>query len=431
MRIAFGFDIFYPETNGVITATINLAKNLIQMGHEVYFFVPADKDFKDDLIENGIHIIHVKALPTFIYKGIKVLPVQGWYLQRYFRKYKFDIVHNTSPWLVGQALNHAARRMHTPVLATHHTLIDNPIYIKYALKSKTLAYAARKPIWTIVFHPFFRLVWMVTAPNKETCENVKAHVPNLDVRYVSNGIDVSRFDDLNNERPLPPSVPQDWINRNTFVYVGRLGYEKAIDVVIDAMAYVIKTHPEAKLLIIGQGPAEEDLKDTISKLGLQDNICMTGMIPNQVLIGSKLLKKVNSFVTASLSENQAMTVIEALCSGTPVICADVYNMTTLVSPEAGWYFTPSESKSLADTMCHVLENPEERDQKAIEAKKNILRFDGRAVARQFVEIYNELLEMKENNFYVAKGKKKADYYGRIYAKQDGNEKKKADREIKS
>ena len=38
MRIAFGFDIFYPESNGVITTTINLANNLIEMGHEVYFF---------------------------------------------------------------------------------------------------------------------------------------------------------------------------------------------------------------------------------------------------------------------------------------------------------------------------------------------------------------------------------------------------------
>ena len=57
MRIAFGFDIFYPETNGVITTTINLANNLVDMGHEVYFFVPHDKKFTDNVIENNIHII--------------------------------------------------------------------------------------------------------------------------------------------------------------------------------------------------------------------------------------------------------------------------------------------------------------------------------------------------------------------------------------
>ena len=142
MRIAFGFDIFYPETNGVITATINLANNLIAMGHEVYFFVPKEHKFNENTIEKGIHIIHVKNVPAWIYKGLKLFPIQGWYLQKYFKKYHFDIVHNTSPWLMGQALNHTARRYHVPVVATHHTLIDQPTYIKYALKIDALANAA-------------------------------------------------------------------------------------------------------------------------------------------------------------------------------------------------------------------------------------------------------------------------------------------------
>ena len=104
MRIAFGFDIFYPESNGVITTTINLANNLIEMGHEVYFFVPADRGFRETTIEKGIHIIRVKALPSFIYKGIKLLPIQSWYLRKYFMKYKFDVIHDTSPWLICQAM---------------------------------------------------------------------------------------------------------------------------------------------------------------------------------------------------------------------------------------------------------------------------------------------------------------------------------------
>ena len=61
MHIAFGFDIFYPETNGVITATVNLAKNLIEQGNEVWFFVPKDKGFKETTIENGINIVRVRS----------------------------------------------------------------------------------------------------------------------------------------------------------------------------------------------------------------------------------------------------------------------------------------------------------------------------------------------------------------------------------
>ncbi len=406
MRIAFGFDIFYPESNGVITTTINLANNLIDMGHEVYFFVPSDRGFKDDVIENGIHIIHVKALPTFIYKGIKLLPVQSWYLRKYFMKYKFDIVHDTSPWLICQAMNHAARKMHIPVLATHHTLIDNPIYIKYALKSQTLAEAAQKPIWSVVFNPFFRLVWMVTAPNKETCNTLRNHVPGIEVRYVSNGLDIEKFEQPDMGIRIP-QIPDSWITRDTFLFVGRLGFEKAIDVTLEGFAKAVAQRPSMRLIIIGDGPAHKELLSQAEKLGIEDKTLFTGKVDNHILINSGILKKVNAFVTSSLSENQAITVIEAICSGCPVICPDVFNMKEIVKPDSGWYFNGEDSDSLAQTMVHVYDNPSERDEKGANAMNYRELYDGRKVAEQFVAIYKELLDMKRNGFYVYEGEKKA------------------------
>ena len=406
MRIAFGFDIFYPESNGVITTTINLANNLINMGHEVYFFVPEDKDFKDDVIENGIRIIRVKALPTFIYKGIKLLPVQSWYLRKYFEKYRFDVIHDTSPWLICQAMNHAARRMHIPVLATHHTLIDNPIYIKYALKSQTLAEAAQKPIWSVVFNPFFRLVWMVTAPNRETVKTVKDHVDGIDVRYVSNGIDISQFDTDGVYHQIR-EIPDGWVGRNTFLFVGRLGFEKAIDITLEGFAKAAALRPEIKLIVIGDGPAHRELMEIAKELRISDKVLFTGKIDNHILIHSNILKNVNSFVTSSLSENQAITVIEAICSGCPVICPDVFNMREIVKDDAGWYFEGNDADSLAQRLVHVIDNPAERDEKGQAAAKYRELYDGKKVAKQFEAIYRELLEMKKNGFYVYDGQKKA------------------------
>ncbi len=410
MRIAFGFDIFYPETNGVITTTINLANNLIAMGHQVWFFVPKDKNFKANTIENGIHIVHVKSIPAWIYKGIKLLPIAGWYLLPYLMKYRIDIVHNTSPWLVGMALNHSARRLHIPTIATHHTLIDNPIYIKYALKSKKLAYAAQDAIWTVVFGPFYKLTWMATAPNRHTCEQIRERIPYLDVRYVSNGIDISRFDDSKPELPLPSSIKPEWLGKRTLLYIGRLGYEKAIDVAIKAFAICLKKNPDAHFIIVGQGPAEKALRHLEDELELNGHIHMTGMIPNDELIGSRVLTKVAAFVTASLSENQAMTVIEALCAGAPVIAADVENMRTLFTEKQGWFFEGGNEEDLADKMDYVINHTDERDEKAIEAKKSLEHFDGRAIAKQFELLYKELIAKKKAGFYVPGGEKRAKKY---------------------
>lgn len=410
MHIAFGFDIFYPETNGVITSTINLARNLIDLGHKVWFFVPDNKGFQEDVIENGIQIVRIKSMPSGIYKGMKIIPVFGWYLCPYLKKYKIDIVHNTSPWLMGMSLNHAARRLHIPSIATHHTLIDNPIYIKYALKSETLSYAAQDAIWKVVFNPFYKLTWIATAPNKATCRQVADKFPGLDVRYISNGIDIARFDDNRPILPLPEAISEKWLGPNTLLYVGRLGYEKAIDVTFDAFSICLKHNPNAKLIIVGRGPAEEMLRRQIKKLGIEDSVLMTGLIPNDQIIGSRLLKKVAAFVTASLSENQAITVIEALCSGAPVICANVENMTTLVHPDQGWYFRGGDVYDLASKMEEAINNTELQKQKAINASKSRILFDGKEVAKEFLKTYQDLLSMKAAGFYVAKGKEKAERY---------------------
>ena len=418
MRIAFGFDIFYPETNGVITATINLANNLIDMGHEVYFFVPKDKKFDKKVIEKGIHIIRVSNIPAWIYKGLKIFPIHGWYLQKYFFKYHFDIVHNTSPWMMGMALNHAARRFHVPSIATHHTLIDNPIYIKYALKSESLANAATDAIWSIVFKPFYRLTWMATAPNPETVAQVQGKFPNMPVRYVSNGIDVDRFKHEEDLCPVPSCIPESFIGKKTLLFVGRLGYEKAIDVTLLAFAKTLEKDPEAKLILIGRGPAEDELKKIVKEKKIENSVLFTGLIQNDEIIGSRILNKVAAFVTASLSENQAMTVIEALCSGAPVLCADVENMTNLVSPEQGWYFEGGNVNDLAEKMHYVLNHPEEAKEKGINARKSIDKYDGRNVAKEFLALYEELLEKKENGYYAPDGEKKAEYYMKKYAKMN-------------
>ena len=137
---------------------------------------------------------------------------------------------------------------------------------------------------------------------------------------------------------------------------------------------------------------------------------MTGMIPNDELIGSRVLTKVAAFITASLSENQAMTVIEALCAGAPVIAADVENMRTLFTEKQGWFFEGGNEEDLADKMDYVINHTDERDEKAIEAKKSLEHFDGRAIAKQFELLYKELIDKKKAGFYVPGGEKRAKKY---------------------
>ncbi|MGD1816352.1 MAG: glycosyltransferase [Pleomorphochaeta sp.] len=400
MKIAFCFDIFYPENNGVITSTINLARNLIDMGHEAVFFVPNEKEFQDSVIENGIEIVHVKAVDSYIYKGLKLLPFNSWYLNRTFVKYNVDVVHATSPWLVCVLLGRCARRNQVPFLYTHHTLINNPDYINYALKSPKLSNSATNAIWKVVFNPFFKLTWEITAPSKNTCKELKEHVPsNMPVKYISNGIDISAFLQEKTEK-IPQRILDFGLGDKTFLYIGRLGYEKSIDVLLDGFMLFQGTHKDAKLVIIGKGPAQKDLEEQIHKNKLEKNVLLAGYVSHEEIIRSELLNKINSFVTASLSENQSMTIIEALCAGVSIICPDVPNMTDLADESCAFHFKGGDKLALANVFSKAFENLDLVKQKRIEAKKNITRFDGKNVAKQFLEEYEALLERKKNGFFI-------------------------------
>ena len=410
MKIAFGIEIFYPETNGVITATINLANNLIKLGHEVYFFVTKNKGFDEEIIEDGIHIVRLNNIPSGIYKGLKIVPVYGWFLMPKLARLGIDIVHNTTPWLVGRALCHGARRLHLPSIATHHTLLDDPTNIEYILKSKKLSSVAQNIAWKIVFDPFYKLTWLTTAPSEHTCAQIRSKIPTMDTRFISNGIDISRFDETKPELPLPEAIKPEWLGRNTFIYVGRLGNEKRLDETVKAFIKVWKKHPETQLIVIGRGPSDQELKAIVKENNAESAVRFTGLIPNDQIILSRLLERNCAFVTASLSENQSMTIIESLCSGLPTITADVPNMTCLATDEMGWTFEPKNIDDMADKMEYALTHPEERDRKAIAAKEGKARFDGMAVAKQFEAVYKELFEWKEKGFYSPGGEKRAKKY---------------------
>ncbi|MGN1163354.1 MAG: glycosyltransferase [Candidatus Ornithospirochaeta sp.] len=397
MKIGFVLEIFYPERNGIITTTINLARNLIDKGHQVWFFVPESKGFAERIIENGIHIHYIKGIPVPLYKGMRIATEGYPSITEAVRDIGIDILHGCTPGFLGRTMNHVANMCDIPILATHHTLIDEPQYIKYVVRTDFLVSPASKIVWNEIYRPYFRKVWIATAPAEHTCQSLRDHFADLDVRFISNGIDMTKFEKNGEEYPIPSKIPSSWVGKKTFIYVGRLGFEKSVDQIFNAFPRVLESIPDAKLICIGGGPADEMLRGIIKEKKLEDSIVMTGLVPNEEIIGSGILNKCGAFVTASTTENQAMTVIEALCSGLPVVCADVPNMTAIVGEDMGWFFRGGDETDLADTMVKALSDGT-MGEKAKNAFSSRCRFDGRLVADSFISVYKELLEKKASGW---------------------------------
>ena len=99
--------------------------------------------------------------------------------------------------------------------------------------------------------------------------------------------------------------------------LSRVSYEKNIQAVLAALPDVLKEEQNVKLVVAGDGPYLENLKEQASYLQIQDSVIFTGMIaPSETAL---YYKAADFFISASTSETQGLTYLESLASKTPVI----------------------------------------------------------------------------------------------------------------
>ena len=99
--------------------------------------------------------------------------------------------------------------------------------------------------------------------------------------------------------------------------LSRISYEKNIQAILAALPSVLEEEEKVRLVVAGAGPYLEDLKSQTAKLGIEDKVIFTGMIaPSETAL---YYKAADFFISASTSETQGLTYLEALASGTPVI----------------------------------------------------------------------------------------------------------------
>ena len=136
-------------------------------------------------------------------------------------------------------------------------------------------------------------------------------------------------------------------NDKVMIFVGRIGREKSIDILIKGLPALIKKHAAIKLLLIGGGPAVEELKKLARALSVENHVIFCGYIPWQMI--PLAYKSSDVFVNASTSETQGLVTVEAMASGLPVIVRnDVVNLEIINNGKDGLVFeqTPEFSEKV-------------------------------------------------------------------------------------
>jgi glycosyltransferase involved in cell wall biosynthesis len=388
MRIAFFLEIFYPEINGVLTATLDLAKNLKALGHHVLLVVPKAKESAAIREIDGMEVFKVPSISNYMYPGLRANNPWSRAVRKKIRKDKIDILHTTGPGTMCYAAISCGRKYGIPLVQTFHTMLNEDTYLLYLVRFRRLLPFGRFVAWRYM-GMFIKKSDLITAPSRFVYEELKKRYPGKTVCHISNGIDFSSFQNFPSREEFSRRYP--FYTGKTFVFVGRVGLEKSIDVLIRSFAAALKENPEIRLIIVGDGPSRGDMTALAAEKGAGGAIFFLGKIPHAELLASGILQYGRAFVTASVTENQPMTVIEASCCGLPLIAADVEGMRELTSGNA-LLFPPGDEAALTknilalasdEDLCRRLQSASQTDSR---------RFDGENVARQFEREYEKLLE---------------------------------------
>lgn len=330
MKVGLFTDVYPPYVNGVSTSVLMLKRSLENLGHEV-FVVTVNNENLHYKYEEGGKVIKIPGLPLGIYD----YRISGIYPLRAInkiKKWKLDVIHSHTEFGVGTFARILSKQLEIPLVHTYHTMYED--YIYYITKGYFDG-ASKKILEYLTLFYCDQTISELVVPTKKTYDLFKEkYKVNRNVHIVPTGIEVEKFYAENfKQKDITELKAKVGLKKEDFVlmFVGRIASEKNIEFLLDAQKDLIKKYSNIKLLVVGDGPDLEKHKKEVQSSKLKDNVIFTGKVPLAEVALYYQLGDV--FVTASKTETQGLTVIEAMASSMPVVCIEDESFMNTVIPD--------------------------------------------------------------------------------------------------
>ncbi len=405
LRIGIMTDTYLPIANGVTHMVSLLARQLAAWGHEPHIFTFAPTtDLRMapegllahpphllrvpprvlDNAEKGVYVHHAPALPLFNSGYFLGMRYPLW-MKQMLRE--MDLIHVHHPFISGRlALRIALPEQ--PLIFTNQTRYD--IYSHYV--QRVVPFVPTEAVGERLTRraaQFANRCDAVIAPSASLAEVLGTWGVSTPVEVIPNGIELERFHRAAREsaaKKASPEYSQSSATRNpVIVYLGRLAPEKNCETLLDAFALAHREVPAARLVLIGDGPAETDLQRHAATLGLEDCVTFRGALPYDDV--PLALAECDLFASASFSEVHPLTFIEAMAAGLPCVGTTSPGVVdTVVDGRNGWLAAP-QADALAHALVQALANPEERARRAANALEDSRPYAIETTAHRVLDLY--------------------------------------------
>lgn len=380
MKVLLASDWYTPAINGVVTSVANLKKGLEARGHQVRVLTLSTtrRSYREGDVT---YIGSISA--EHIYPGARLRADLGSSLIKDLEEWGPEVVHTNCEFSTFLTAKGIAARCGAPLVHTYHTVYED--YTHYFSHSRRVG---RR-----VVRRFSRIIAARTdciiVPTEKVRRLLEGYGAKVPLYVIPTGVDMhcgaeELHSDIEEKRRMELrkklKVPEE---NSLILYLGRLAREKNCEELIRAMAF-LKNRP-LTLMIAGGGPCGESLKNLARSLGLGSSVIFTGMIPPSEVSG--YYKAADLFVSASTSETQGLTYMEALCSGLPLLCRrDDCLQDVVMDGKNGWLYDSCEE------LCSRLASFMDAPALSSDLRRNALETGRRYTVEAFAESVEKVYE---------------------------------------
>ncbi len=387
MRIGLFTDTYPPFINGVSTSIAMLKSALCKLGHEVYV-VTVNPDNMSYDFDSDEHIIRLPGIPVGIYdyRLTGIYPLKA---INKIKEWNLDIIHSHTEFGVGTFARIMAKQLDIPIVHTYHTMYED--YVHYITKGYFDA-ASKKALEYFTKFYCDKTVTELIVPTKKTYDLFKKKYEyDRNIHIVPTGIEVERFYKENNSDIKTEEIRNKYnIKKDDFVvlFVGRLASEKNVTFLINNQEELIKHNNNCKLLIIGDGPDSDDFKSLANTLGIADNVIFTGKIPWDNI--HEYYQVASIFVSASHTETQGLTLLEAMAASIPVVALDDEAFRDVVVNDSNGYLFKDEQQYV-NYIIKLMDNKTTYNRLSHQARINGETHSSKYYAENVLEVYYKAL----------------------------------------
>jgi len=332
------------------------AKELSRRGHQIHVICQKVAGLKNDMrLDGDVSVIELPptihydaGLPPSIKHNLLFLMAAALFGVKIVRDKGIDIIHSNSytPIFAGVII---ALLTHRPHIATIHDIFSVPgkrywrLWSQQSGVSRVSEFLGRFTERMAV-NAFKTVIHTVSETSKQDIFSLGTGNP---VVVIPNAIDLSLYEKPNGCRGSNVKV----------IFIGRHVFYKNLDVVLEAFPKVVEAFPDAKLVVVGDGPMKAVWMRRANRLGLGERVDFRGYVSHEEKL--QLLSESTALVLPSLVEGFGIVILEAFAMKRPVLVSNLPPMNQIVCDGVDGYLPePHDPDGWARGMIQVFEDPE-------------------------------------------------------------------------